>query len=369
VFYQWYRDGAPMAGQTNSTLALGGVGSCAPGSYNVIISNAVNSLTSMVAVLMVTNTPSLISPGGSLAVASQNECGLLPLVGGAAYDWELSDAAGVAGTNWDLVSVTGGIDVQATSGNPFTVNLISINGASPGVATNFDNNTTNVFIIAAATEGVTNFAANKFILNDSGFVNDLGGGAFSIEEGSIKLRFTPNHGPAANDATFNRAPNLSLKIKIADLLADFTSDADGEARTLVSLSASTNGATITTNATHIFYTATNNVPENFSYTVRDVHSYRVGDAVRTATGLIHITVNAPGGTNANIVAITLSNNVPTIRFAGIPGYSYDVQRTTNLVPVINWTTLWTTTAPPNGIFDFTDTSAPASQSYYRTAQH
>jgi len=41
--------------------------------------------------------------------------------GGASYQWEINDATGPAGTGWDLLSVTGGIDVQASSGNPFTV--------------------------------------------------------------------------------------------------------------------------------------------------------------------------------------------------------------------------------------------------------
>ena len=217
---------------------------------------------------------------------------------------------------------------------------------------------------------MNSFAANKFTLNDSQFSNDLAGGVFSIEEGSLKVKFTPNHAPVANAVTNNRAPNLTLKIKIADLLAAATSDADGDARVLSALSAtSTNGVMVATNATHIFYSNPNNVEDEFSYTVRDVGPvYRAGDTVRTGTGTIRITVRAPAGTNFNAVAISFTNGVVGLRFAGIPGYSYAVQRTTDLTPPVAWATLHTTNAPPPGLFDFIDETPPAGAAFYRTAQ-
>ena len=134
------------------------------------------------------------------------------------------------------------------------------------------------------------------------------------------------------------------------------------------IATSTNGVALVTNATHIFYTNPNNVEDEFTYTVRDVRSYRAGDTVRTATGTIRITVNAPGGTNFNAVAISFTNGVVGMRFAGIPGYSYDVQRATNLTPPVAWTTLHNTNCPPLGLFDYIDLTPPAGQAYYRTAQ-
>ena len=61
--------------------------------------------------------------------------------------------------------------------------------------------------------------------------------------------------------------------------------------------------------------------------------------------------------------------VPTMTFAGIPSYSYNVQRTTDLTPPVSWTTLHTTNAPPLGLFDFVDGNPPVGQAYYRAAQH
>jgi hypothetical protein len=368
VTYQWYLGGAPVAGATNGTLAFA-AGNGNAGNYFAVASTAFYSTTSSVATVAINPAPSLLSPAGNLAVGTlTNSCGALFLAGGAAYDWELRDASLGAGTGWDVVSVLGGVDVQATAGSPYTINLISLNGASPGLA-NFNNNATNVFTLATATAGVTNFDASKFTLNTAQFSNDLGGGVFGIEEGSIKLRFTPNHGPVALSITNNRAPNTVYKIKIADLLSGATSDADGDARVITALSASTNGASITTNATHIIYSNPNNVEDQFTYTVRDVRSYRPNDVVRTATAVIRFTVNAPAGTNQNVVSFAVVNGKPTIRFAGIPGYAYDVQRTADLTPPANWTTLRTTNAPPLGIFEFVDENPPVGQAYYRTAQH
>ncbi len=54
--------------------------------------------------------------------------------------------------------------------------------------------------------------------------------------------------------------------------------------------------------------------------------------------------------------------LPTLNFGGISGYAYSLQRSTNLS---DWTTLWTTNAPPGGVFQFTDPGAPPPAAYYR----
>jgi hypothetical protein len=368
--YQWYLGASPLSGETNSALTIASVSACDAGGYTVVITNYAGSVTSDVAVVVVTNAPSLISPASALAIGTQSEaCGNLILAGGSSYLWEINDANGPAGTGWDLLSVTGGIDVQASSGDPFTVNLVSLNGVAPGLAANWNNDTTNIYTIATVTDAVTNFAADKFVLNDANFSNDLAGGVFSIEEGSLKLKFTPNHAPVATSLTNNRAPNLAYQIEIASLLTGVTSDPDGDARILTVLGTSTNGVTVTTNATHILYSNVNNVEDEFTYTVRDVRSsYRTGDTVRTATGSIRFTVNAPTGTNGNVLAISFTNGVVGMRFSGIPEYFYEVQRATDLTPPITWTTLHTTNCPASGLFDYIDLTPPAGAAFYRTVR-
>ena len=368
--YQWYRNGGAVSLATNATINLTGVTTALAGSYTVVANNKYGSMTSAVATVTVTNTPVLISPAGPLLVGTENnDCGPMVLAGGSSYRWELNDATGGAGTGWDLLNVTGDLNVEATSGNTFAVNLWSLNGATPGVAANWNNDTTNVFTIATPSGVVNGFVANKFTLNNANFSNDLAGGTFAIEEGSLKLKFTPNHAPVATSITNNRAPNLTWKIKIADVLATLTSDVDGDARGLTVVGTSTNGVTVTTNATHILYSNPNNVDDEFTYTVRDLRAaYRAGDTVRTGTGTLRLTVSAPAGTNHNAVAISFTNGVVGMRFAGIPGYNYDVQRTTNLSPPVVWSTLWNTNCPPLGLFDYIDLTPPVGQAYYRTAQ-
>ena len=75
------------------------------------------------------NTGSLLNPGnspGNLTATSAiwNS--------GATYTWEIDNATGTAGTNWDLFTVTGGLDLtNLNSSSPFNLTLSS-NGALTG---------------------------------------------------------------------------------------------------------------------------------------------------------------------------------------------------------------------------------------------
>ena len=60
--------------------------------------------------------------------------------------------------------------------------------------------------------------------------------------------------------------------------------------------------------------------------------------------------------------------VPTglrLRFTGVPGRSYKVER----APAVTgpWSTLATPTAPPGGLIENVDTNAPAGSAIYRTS--
>jgi len=368
-FFQWFFNGMALSGQTNSALALLNVRSCDAGSYHVVLSNSLGAATSSVATLTVTNAPALLSPGGSFVTTTQTECASLTLVGGATYRWELKNATGTQGVHWDLVSVPFGVDVRATPSNHFTIQLASLNGAAAGPALNFDFNSNYLWTIATAAQGFTNFNSNAFTVNNAPFSNDLAGGVFSVEEGSLRVRFTRNQAPSANNMNVTRAPNSALQIRISDLLTN-AFDPDGDATALFSVNAlSTNAVSVTSDGTNIYYAATtNNVHDRVVYAVRDVRAaYRAGDTVRTASAFIDISVGAPPAAT-NVAGIVYSGGVPMLTFTGLPGYTYDVQRTTNLATSIVWTTLWTTNAPTNGVFHFSDPSPPVDSAFYRSAQ-
>lgn len=69
--YQWYLGGGPIFGATNSTLNLGAVSVAqSGGNYTVVVNNALNSVTSQVAVLTVVDTiPPVVTLNGSSTVA------------------------------------------------------------------------------------------------------------------------------------------------------------------------------------------------------------------------------------------------------------------------------------------------------------
>ncbi len=68
-------------------------------------------------------------------------------------------------------------------------------------------------------------------------------------------------------------------------------------------------------------------------------------------------------------SVTAAHAAASVRFAGVTGHPYDVQRATNLVPPVAWTTL--TTAPlypaADGSFSFTDTNALPGTAFYRAS--
>jgi autotransporter-associated beta strand protein len=146
-------------------------------------------------------TAATLAPGaspGTLTVSSN-----VTLGSGGNYNWQVYDASGTAGstTGWDLLSVGGGLDIAATSGSRFNINLWSLSGVGPdvnGSAVNFNSAQNGSWRIASAAGGITGFAADKFAVNTAatngtaGFANDLAGGTFAVvQQGNdLVLQFT-----------------------------------------------------------------------------------------------------------------------------------------------------------------------------------
>jgi hypothetical protein len=172
----------------------------------------------------------------------------------------------------------------------------------------------------------------------------------------------------ATNLTFVRNAGVSLKISKTNLVAN-ASDTDSETISVVGAGTdgvnllTTNGATLSMDADWIYYTnsVTPDVNDSFLYKVTDSRG-----CVGVATVFVQVVQNETGqGTT-----VTVSNGVATVGFAGIPGRSYQVQRSTNLT---DWVTLVTTNAPANGVFEWADDfndlgvppADPPSSAYYR----
>jgi autotransporter-associated beta strand protein len=79
------------------------------------------------------NSPGLLTAASSIWAA------------GSTYNWEINDAAGVAGTNWDVFSVTGALDMSAlSSGAQMNLVLSSLSLANYSTSLSYD------FVIAQA---------------------------------------------------------------------------------------------------------------------------------------------------------------------------------------------------------------------------
>ena len=129
----------------------------------------------------------VVSPGsgpGTLTVSQD-----LALGGGGNYNWQMLDAAGAAGSGWDLLS-TATLTLSAlTSADPFNVNLWSLASTGPDVngnAANFDASAPGSWRILTSGAAITGFDATHFRVNTlptagaGGFSNPLLGGTFSV---------------------------------------------------------------------------------------------------------------------------------------------------------------------------------------------
>ncbi len=297
-----------------------------------------------------------VASGATLSVGAgvgKLTTGALTLNGNATNIWEISSTTGTAGVDWDLVDTgANNVNVQATSGSPFTFKL------SPVGLSNFDKNST--YSWPAVAGNVLNFATDKFAVDSTGITNDLGGGYFFIASGSLNVAFTNNHTPVANAANYYFAKGVGIKnlvIPIASFLAANTTDADTDARALVSLTSS--NSVVSTNANDINISVTHGGPESIAYVVKDVRNYRTGDTVQMATNYINIVrTNAVGvltATNSGGTNMSLS-------FYAIPGYQYVIQRSPDLSA---WTDINTNTASDHGLIQYAETP-PYSPAFYRT---
>jgi hypothetical protein len=110
---------------------------------------------------------------------------------GGSYVCEVN---GTNATASNKLVITGSLNVQATSGSPFTIKLVSLTGGNtPGPVPNFSKFADYSWMIATSSGGVQNFATNEFVLDTSSFSNDFSGGTFGLtsDGSSLLVHYTP----------------------------------------------------------------------------------------------------------------------------------------------------------------------------------
>jgi hypothetical protein len=181
---------------------------------------------------------------------------------------------------------------------------------------------------------------------------------------SATATLTVQRAPVAPTLIYYRATNLTMKIKIANLLTN-CSDADGDALTFAGLGTSANGATLTASAAYIYYTppvlpGNKNKDDSFTYTISDNHG-------GTATGTITIIVNLQKTSRS--LRLVVNGSTATVSFMGIAGSICDVQRATNPGFTQGLSVLGTITFPASGQTNYMDIAAPSPNAYYRLVAH
>lgn len=149
------------------------------------------------------NDGSTIAPGDSPGTLSVGNTTFGP---GGTFQLEVNNFTGTAGSDpgWDLLAITGTLDITATTGNPFVVELDSLTLANvSGNATNFNAASNFSLTFVTTTGGITGFAANLFSIDTSGFTNPFTG-AFSIAQigNNLALQYTADTAAVPEPSSF-----------------------------------------------------------------------------------------------------------------------------------------------------------------------
>jgi hypothetical protein len=166
--------------------------------------------------------------------------------------------------------------------------------------------------------------------------------------------------PTPCDMAAQTLQNQQLTIAAAKLLLCASSPM-GFPLTLTSVSAiSTNGGTVVLAGDALTYSPTPNFIgfDSFAYTINDTWG---------GTAMCNLLVRVIAGNTAsgNMLPPLYTPGGLLVRFAGIPGRTYSVQR----APAVtgSWSTIGTGTVGPIGIGSFEDANPPPSGAFYRTA--
>ena len=174
--------------------------------------------------------------------------------------------------------------------------------------------------------------------------------------------------PTAGSTNFTHTKGISLHFAVADLLARVSGAINGKTITVTALgNPGVSGATVQTSGslsapgTLILYTP--GLPDNndsFTYTVSDGRG-------GTATSTVNLTVDTTVvfGQQTPQLSVDGGGNVQ-VKFYGVPGFTYIIQRSTDMSNPSNWTDIYTQAIPANAtspVISYTDT--PSGSAFYR----
>lgn len=128
--------------------------------------------------LLTIQSGAILAPGNSPGTLATGD---VIWLGGGSYEWEINNAAGVAGTHWDLLAVNGTLDLSALSiENPFVIDVRSLrlNNGAPGEISGFDPLQGYRFTLVETSGGIVGFDPALVQLDLAGFANADQGDAY-----------------------------------------------------------------------------------------------------------------------------------------------------------------------------------------------
>ena len=217
--------------------------------------------------------------------------------------------------------------------------------------------------VAFSTNGAANGGATSLVLTNLPRAGTNSIVAFYTGDGNYLpastnlIQTVTNHPPTAMTMSVARSAGISLKIPLADLATNW-SDPDGDPVRLMSISLKT------TNSVAVYRINVTTQPDG-SYAITNSAYIGVPKTPNQNDQIVCAISDDQGGTNYFYIDIVVSTSplfgqttgimpsgggAVTVKFAGNSGYTFNVQRSTNLV---SWVTIWTTNAP-SGLFNYTD---------------
>lgn len=291
---------------------------------------------------------------------------------GATNYWEINKADATEGTDpgWNSIHDTGTLTINATSGNKFHLKLYSGTlGGLLGPVANLNPATSYVWPIVRANTAISGFDANAIDIDASAFVNDLKGGHFSLEQvgTTINLLFTANPPPIASPVVLYRGSLSAYRLQTSALMTNIT-DANGTPEFqgyLPPQSAIAGTLNLSAPGWVTYQPAQPDTDATvaFAYYVKDPAAVRPGDTQWYVTNTVTINRVGLGGV-AQGAYVTSGGGPVKVKFAGVPGVQYQIQRRASLLSG-DWATVITTNAPANGAFDFNDPNPPLPTAFYR----
>ena len=155
------------------------------------------------------------------AIGTLTMNGGLTLQGGATNLWYINNATGTKGTDsgWSLLNVIGTLQINATDGSPFVINVNSLTlGDAVGNAANFNSGSSFNWIIAQASSISGYTDPGQFSVVTTGFANFPGSPSqWSVSQSgnNLVLTFTPSQvitSPLTTPVTVNQGHDATFSV-------------------------------------------------------------------------------------------------------------------------------------------------------------